>query len=424
LPQTASSLMSDAVYQSLVVATRGRLRTIAEQDRALKAWVYLDDELLHEHHPGPLDSLEFGVKDVIDVAGMPTRCGSPATSDAIATSDAACVGLLRAAGALPIGKTATAEFAHVTPGPTRNPVHQAHTPGGSSSGSAAAVAAGMVPFALGTQTGGSMIRPAAYCGVVGFKPTFGLVPRNGMRVMCPSLDVIGWHSKDVRLAARVADVLLPKGHMMVGSSKPLRIGFMAAHPGYTLEHSAIRTLENARADLERVGHAVIPVRPPAHTERLLEAHGIITHYELSRSLRELLQGSERLLSPALREAIQKGASIPNEQYAEELKFREAVIGSWGDEFSDVDLVLTSSVLGPAPLGLDHTGQSGFNKAWSFLGWPCVHLPTSTDDCGLPMGVLLVARPGLDQDLLSWAEMLHPAIDRRPTSCMPVDRSQP
>lgn len=416
--------MSEVASQSFPSATSGRISTIAEQDRALQAWVYLGDVSPHDQSPGPLDDLEFGVKDVIDVAGMPTRCGSPATSDAIATSDAACVGSLRAAGALPIGKTATAEFAHVTPGPTRNPVNEAHTPGGSSSGSAAAVAAGMVPFALGTQTGGSMIRPAAYCGVVGFKPTFGLVSRNGMRVMCPSLDVIGWHSRDVRLAARVADVLLPKGHVSLESSRPLRIGFMAAHPGYTLGQPAVRTLENARTDVEMLGHAVFAVRPPALAERLLEAHGIVMHYELSRSLRDLLQGSEQFLSPALREAIHRGAALPEELYSEELHFREAVAGTWDNDFGDVDLLLTSSVLGPAPLGLSHTGQSGFNKAWSLLGWPCVHLPTSADGCGLPMGVLLVARPGFDHDLLNWAEMLHPAIDRRPTSCMPVDRSKP
>lgn len=416
--------MSEVASQPLLSATSGRICTIAGQDRALQAWAYLGDVSPHDQPPGPLDGLEFGVKDVIDVAGMPTRCGSLATSDAIATSDAACVGSLRAAGALPIGKTVTAEFAHVTPGPTRNPVNQAHTPGGSSSGSAAAVAAGMVPFALGTQTGGSMIRPAAYCGVVGFKPTFGLVSRNGMRVMCPSLDVIGWHSRDVRLAARVAAVLLPMGHMSLGSSRPLRIGFMAAHPGYTLGPAAVRTLENARTDLEMLGHTVIPVRAPTRAERLLEAHGIVMHYELSRSLRDLLQGSEQFLSPALREAIRRGAALPEELYAQELQFREAVVGSWDNDFGDADLVLTSSVLGPAPLGINHTGQSGFNKAWSLLGWPCVHLPTSTDGCGLPMGVLLVARPGFDQDLLKWAELLHPAIDRRPTSCMPVDRSKP
>lgn len=405
--------MSKAAGQVFANSTHSRLCSIAEQDRALQAWVCLGDAPLQANR-GPLDDLEFGVKDVIDVAGMPTRCGSPATPDVPSMCDAACVGSLRAAGAVPIGKTATAEFAHVTPGPTKNPANQAHTPGGSSSGSAAAVAAGMVPFALGTQTGGSMIRPAAYCGVVGFKPTFGLVPRDGMRVICPSLDVIGWHSRDVRVASRVANVLLPKDHVSLESSRELRIGYMAAHPGYALGEVAARTLENARMDLEMLAQTVVPIQSPPQVERLLEAHGIVMHYELNQSLRDLQRASEHLLSPSLREAIRRGAAIPHELYVDRLRFREQASGDWDSYFGQVDLVLTSSVLGPAPAGISHTGESGFNKAWSLLGWPCIHLPTSVDELGLPLGVLLVARPGSDHDLLSWSEFLHPMIDRRST----------
>jgi Asp-tRNA(Asn)/Glu-tRNA(Gln) amidotransferase A subunit family amidase len=272
----------------------------------------------------------------------------------------------------------------------------------------------MVPFALGTQTGGSMIRPAAYCGVVGFKPTFGLVPRDGMRVICPSLDVIGWHSRDVRLASRVADVLLPGSRVSLESSRSLRIGYMAAHPGYTLGEAAARTLENARMDLEMLAQTVVPIHSPPQVERLLEAHGIVMHYELSQSFRDLPGVSEHLLSPSLREAIRRGADLPKELYVDRLRFREVASGDWDSYFGPVDLVLTSSVLGPAPLGISHTGESGFNKAWSLLGWPCIHLPTTVDGLGLPLGVLLVARPGFDHELLNWAEFLHPMIDRRST----------
>jgi len=406
--------MPEAATPSLDLAHNSLLRTIAEQDRSLHAWVFLCEPPRRDLHEsaGVLGDHPFGVKDVIDVAGMPTRCGSPATPAAPATADASCVALLRSAGALPIGKTATAEFAHVTPGPTRNPANPAHTPGGSSSGSAAAVAAGMVPFALGTQTGGSMVRPAAYCGVVGFKPSFGTVPREGMRVMCPSLDVIGWHSVDVRVAHQIAEVLLPESVRGVGQPRPPRIGFMQEHPGHTLEAACSLALLQAVSDLDHCGHELAPADPPPQAMRLLEAHGIITHYELGRSLRALGSSSRRLLSPALREAIDRGLACPEASYTQAMRLREQAAGSWDSCFGEVDLVLTSSVPGPAPAGLSHTGPSGFNKAWSLLGWPCIHLPTSTDEQGLPLGVLLVARPGLDRALLHWAEALHPLMDRR------------
>lgn len=406
--------MPEASTPSLDLAHDSLLRTIAEQDRALHAWVFLCEPTRRDlrKSTGALGGLRFGVKDVMDVAGMPTRCGSPATPAAAAKADASCVALLRSAGALPIGKTATAEFAHVTPGPTRNPANPAHTPGGSSSGSAAAVAAGMVPFALGTQTGGSMVRPAAYCGVVGFKPTFGTVPREGMRVMCPSLDVIGWHAVDVCVANHVADVLIAESVRGIAAPRPPRIGFMQEHPGHTLEAACARALQHAGSDLQDAGHGLVAADPPPQAMRLLEAHGIITHYELGRSLRAFGRSSRRLLSPALREAIDRGLACPEASYAQAMRLREVAAGSWDRCFGETDLVLTSSVPGPAPAGLSHTGPSGFNKAWSLLGWPCIHLPTATDDEGLPLGVLLVARPGFDRALLQWAEMLHPLMDRR------------
>lgn len=406
--------MPEAATPSLDLAHDSLLRTIAEQDRALHAWVFLCEPTRRDlrKSTGALGGLRFGVKDVMDVAGMPTRCGSAATPAAAAKADASCVALLRSAGALPIGKTATAEFAHVTPGPTRNPANPAHTPGGSSSGSAAAVAAGMVPFALGTQTGGSMVRPAAYCGVVGFKPTFGTVPREGMRVMCPSLDVIGWHAVDVCVANHVADVLIAESVRGIAAPRPPRIGFMQEHPGHTLEAACARALQHAGSDLQDAGHGLVAADPPPQAMRLLEAHGIITHYELGRSLRAFGRSSRRLLSPALREAIDRGLACPEASYAQAMRLREVAAGSWDRCFGETDLVLTSSVPGPAPAGLSHTGPSGFNKAWSLLGWPCIHLPTATDDEGLPLGVLLVARPGFDRALLHWAEMLHPLMDRR------------
>lgn len=397
------------------------VRHVAEQDRALHAWAHLtgDAVLRAAGSPsGPLQGLPFGVKDVIDVRGMPTRCGSAACPDEPALADADCVARLRAGGAVPIGKTVTAEFAHVTPGPTRNPANPSHTPGGSSSGSAAAVAAGMVPFALGTQTGGSMIRPAAFCGVVGVKPTCGLLSRRGMHVMCPSLDVIGWHADTVDMAARVGAVLLPGGDDKADADadrhrrSALRIGFLPDPPDHPLESAAANVLDQARHDLLERGHAVATVAPPPASARLLEAHGVLVAYEMARSLAPIATTAGALLSPALRDTIRRGLSIADADHAAARRLQQAARDGWEHCFGDIDLLLTSSALGPAPAGLAHTGNSGFNKAWSVLGWPCVHLPVTVDGAGLPLGALLVARPGSDRQLLARAGHLHAAIDRR------------
>lgn len=383
---------------------------LAQADRSLQAWVCLDPAP-QAAATGPLAGLDFGVKDVLDVAGLPTRCGSPASDATPAIADADCVARLRAAGARPLGKTVTAEFAHVWPGPTRNPAHAAHTPGGSSSGSAAAVAAGMVPFALGTQTGGSMIRPAAFCGVLGFKPSFGALSRQGMRVMCPSLDVIGWHARDAALAQRIGEVLLPPAAPLPAGKRPA-LRWLEDLPGHPLSGSAREALREAAAALQASGWMLAPGAPMAQAADLLQCHSLLVHHELSTSLAALAE--HPALSPRLRAALIQGrkqAPADTEHAYASLQAWRA--RAWEADFGDADLILTAGALGPAPEGLAHTGESGFNKAWSVLGWPCLHLPTTHDARGLPLGVMLVARPGADHALLAWARQIHPLIDRRP-----------
>ncbi|MDR3005895.1 MAG: amidase [Acidovorax sp.] len=405
--------LSPSSPSSLRSAPEQVLTEIALQDSQLRAWAYLAREpVFSPPAHGALAGLHFGVKDVLDVAGMPTLCGSPLPVPVPQARDAQCVARLRQAGATPIGKTVTAEFAHVTPGPTCNPHRYEHTPGGSSSGSAAAVAAGMVPFALGTQTGGSMIRPAAYCGVPGFKPSYGRVSREGMRVMCPSLDAIGWFARDMPMVRRVAQVLLSANDAAPAPKAMPRIAVLHEHPGFALAPDARRVLDTAAANLQRHGHGLDTAQPPATTQQLITTHSVLVRHEMALQLQHLTPSQRRHLSPALQTTVQQGQAIATELYQSSLQWQAQERSAWCRYFGDADLVLTTGAIGAAPQGLAHTGESGFNKGWSVLGWPCLHLPTGWSDNGLPLGVMLVARPGWDHALLAWAEALHPLMDRR------------
>jgi Asp-tRNA(Asn)/Glu-tRNA(Gln) amidotransferase A subunit family amidase len=400
-------------------AARRALSVIARRERELNAWSHVASasdliDASARSASGPLAGVPFGVKDIIDVAGMPTRCGSEACNTSPSQFDASCVALLRRAGAVPIGKTVTAEFAYMTPGPTSNPANRQHTPGGSSSGSAAAVAAGMVPMALGTQTGGSMIRPAAFCGVVGFKPSFGALGRDGTKIMCESLDVIGWYCADVADVARVAEVMLPDVPPQLYSTEHMRtvkIGFLPGNPGHVLEHAAQAALEDARSALRDLS-TIEPVPELTDPARFLEAHSVIMRYELARSLLPVALEHAAQLSRPLREAIDQGLEMPAQTYREMKAWQNTQRLCWADYFGDADVVLTSSALGPAPRGLESTGTAAFNKAWSLLGWPCIHLPTALSEDGLPVGVQLVGKPGTDRELIGWALALHKFVDRR------------
>ncbi|WP_254600634.1 amidase [Achromobacter kerstersii] len=390
-----------------------------ERDDAIQAWAWLAEPYDAAPATGALAGVGFGVKDVIDVAGMPTRCGSPATSSDPARWDASCVAQLRAAGAVPIGKTVTAEFAYVSPGPTRNPHRASHTPGGSSSGSAAAVAAGMVDIALGTQTGGSMIRPAAFCGVVGFKPTFGRVHRQGMTVLCDSLDTIGWFSRTVAQSQTVASVLLPqdaprvattRAALSVPSLAPLivptrapRVAVLVCDGIGTLESASRQALEDEATRLRQQGATLFTPGYDADLKELLHLHSRIMHAELARAMLPVAHSPQAdQLSPALRDAVTLGLAIPYAEYVQCQQTRDRLARDWLERFADVDVILTPSAPGPAPEGLQSTGSSVFNRVWSLLGWPALHVPTGKTASGLPVGVQWVARPDQDHALLAWA----------------------
>ncbi|WP_313623853.1 amidase [Achromobacter sp.] len=387
-------------------------------DTQVQAWVCLADEAGLAPAPaeqGALAGAAFGVKDVIDVAGLPTRSGSAAEPQAPAARDASCVAQLRAAGAVPIGKTVTAEYAYVTPGPTRNPRNPAHTPGGSSSGSAAAVAAGMVDLALGTQTGGSMIRPAAFCGVVGFKPTFGRVHRQGMHVLCDSLDTIGWFTSTVEQSRRAASVLLPDLEASAGqvAGRAPRVALLPCDAIGDVSPAARLALDHCVQSLREHGAHIVLPDVDADLRTLLHIHAQTMHAELARGLLPVLQSPQAgLLSPATRGAIDRGLGISYTEYVSSQHARESLSRAWRERFGDVDFIVTPSAPGEAPEGVQSTGSSLFNRVWSLLGWPALHLPTGCAGNGLPVGVQWVARPDQDHALLAWAQRLHPEI-RRP-----------
>lgn len=411
------------------------LDDIARRDQDIRAWSWLSTctpEPVSEAagpvsdaagpvpgtvRAGPLAGLRFGVKDVIDVRGMPTCHGAALTDMPPARFDAACVAMLRARGALPVGKTVTAEFAVTAPGPTRNPWNTAHTPGGSSSGSAAAVAAGMVPLALGTQTGGSIIRPAAFNGVVGFKPTFGRVPRTGMNVLSDSLDTIGWFTPDVTLSRHVAEVFMgPQAVSAEGIASPatpekLKVAVLPSLEAGPLSEGAMATLKRAAEDLANHGAQVEWLEDRELIAGALAAHAGIMGHEVSRGLLAVMQGEAGALRPQTLDFIRNGLEISAEEYLRQQERRLKLQEAWQQRISGYDFILTPSAPGAAPQGLSSTGSSIFNRTWSLLGWPCVHLPLADDD-GLPVGVQCVGRPLGDLALLSLAEMLHPLLDRR------------
>lgn len=391
-----------------LAAARASLAAIGERDSAIRAWSHVADPAAleaMEQIGGPLAGVPIGVKDVMDVADMPTRFGVSALAGGAARFDACCVGMLRAAGALPVGKTVTAEFAFRTPGATRNPHALDHTPGGSSSGSAAAVAAGMVPAALGTQTGGSMIRPAAFCGVVGFKPSFGQVFRDGMKLTCESLDTIGWYSNTVEDAQAIAQVLIAQDD--IGApDRPLSIAVQLDNPHAALCLESQREIARACEVWRAHGVRCQPVDVTAQTALLLRAHDVIMHYEFARSLMPVVARNGDVVSPALRQAVAHGLAVSAGEYREMLAVQASLRHGWRARYGGADLILTPSTPGAAPKGLSHTGDGVFNKIWSVLGWPCLHLPTAFNQAGLPIGMQLVGNLGYDRKLLALGRKLH------------------
>jgi len=390
---------------------RACLERIAAEEPRVQAWEFLDPELALSQarrldaagRPGPLHGPPLGVKDIIDTADMPTARGSALFAGRRPEADAACVAAIRRAGGVVLGKTVTTELAYFAPGKTRNPRDPSRTPGGSSSGSAAAVAAGMVPAALGTQTAGSIIRPASFCGVVGYKPSHGLLSLAGVSPFAPSLDTLGFLARraaDLPLLARALGAALPDRPL----PRPPRVGVCRTEAWAAASPETRAAVERAAERLRGAG-AEVSAANDAPLAGLSGAQRTVMAFEAAEALADLRPQAARL-GRELQEILRLGAATPRAAYDAARASAEAARRGLPELFGRLDVLLTGSALGEAPAGLASTGDPAMNRIWTLLGLPCASLPCAEGPHGLPVGVQLVGPPGGDALLLAaaaWAE---------------------
>jgi len=389
--------------------TRSCLERIAARDAVVRAFVHVDPErALAEARRWdstacadlnlPLRGVPFGVKDIIDTHDMPTACGSPIHAGFRPDADAACVALAREVGAVMLGKTVTTEFALRHPGATTNPHDPAHTPGGSSSGSAAAVADCMVPVAFGTQTGGSIIRPASYCGVVGYKPSYGTINPTGVKPLANSFDTVGLFARCVDDCALVVGVLAAgaQGWGPLEAARPPRIGLCRTHAWPHAEAATVKAVETAARQLASEGIVVGEVPLPAVFSGFLDAQSDVLRFEAARVFAFERTQRNELLSVSSQEELAAGAAIPWSRYREAQALIAHCRTLFASIVADYDALLSASAPGEAPAGLANTGEAMFNRLCSGLRVPCISLPGFSGPNGLPVGVQLIG--AIDEDL--------------------------
>ncbi|TMH45493.1 MAG: amidase [Betaproteobacteria bacterium] len=398
---------SETTSEALVAAC---LERIAERDEQVRAWAFIDRaaalaqarSLDRAPRRSRLHGVPFGIKDIIDTADLPTEYNSAIYRGHRPKADAACVTLLKQAGCVILGKTVTTEFANNHPSQTRNPHNGAHTPGGSSSGSAAAVADFMVPLALGTQTGGSVIRPAAYCGAYAMKPSFGAINRAGTKFLAESLDTIGIFARcagDLALAMEVltgrADTRPPAGAPRIGLCRTAR---------WSLADAATQAnVEQAARSWERAGAVMRDFELPTGSAELFDRHKVIMGYETARALGWEYQNHRSELSATLRARLEEGWSVPRAEYDAMREHARRLRRELAERLREVDFLITPSAPSEAPASLASTGDPVFNRAWTLLGVPCVTIPYGKGARGLPLAVQLVGAHEADMTLLGWTE---------------------
>lgn len=391
---------------------------VAEKEADIRAFVNLETmdarrARLALLKVGPFGGLPFGVKDIFDTQELPTEYGSPIYKGYQPGADATCVALMRAAGGALYGKTVTTEYASFQPGKTRNPRNLEHTPGGSSSGSAAAVAAGMLPFALGTQTGGSVIRPAAFCGIVGFKPSYNQIPTPGMKTFAWSLDTIGVFANRVADAGFAAEVLTGRAFNEPVPSSELRIRVCKTPMA---EHAQDETMAALDFTAERLSAAGFQVREIDLPEIFVEAHrahDVLNDREGALSLSHEWHNHRNEISERLQALILNGLSYDIETYDAARLTMKAARLALTRIWNNADIILAPSAPGPAPKGLGTTGDSVFNRLWTAMGVPCVNIPGLIAANGLPLGMQVIGPAMSDAKTLAAAQAVETVLDPGP-----------
>ena len=417
-------MIRDGETTSVALVTAA-LDRIAENDDALKAWIWLDrdgalaqaqamDQLRQSGRAlGALHGVPIGLKDIIDTADMPTESGSVAFAGRQPGFDAVLVSRLREAGAVILGKTATTPFAFMDPAATRNPHNLEYSPGGSSAGSAAAVAAGHIPIAIGTQTNGSVIRPASFCGVYGFKPSAGMIPRTGVLRTSETLDQVGVFARYYEDVALVGDVISefdpvdpssfcrPRPRLLNGvrSETPVAPNFVWVEMPY-FDKLSDDSREGMMAVLDALGGQVERLDAGGPFTGLVESQNIIHYYEIARNLAKIRENHNDTLSPQVSKLFAYGATISDQAYQEAIELRNGAISYFGSFFNDFDAIITPSAPGEAPLFSEgSTGNPIFSTIWTLCGLPCLNMPVLMSENDMPIGVQLVGGPEEDDRLL-------------------------
>ncbi len=395
--------------------TEAYLDRIAEREPEIRAFAYFDPAqaaaAAAAAKPGRLQGIPVGAKDVLDTADMPSQYGSPIWTGWQPKADSAPVAWARQAGGVVIGKTVTTEFATRAPGPTRNPVNPEHTPGGSSSGSAAGVGAGLFPLAYGTQTAGSVIRPAAFCGVVGYKPTYGTISRIGMKIMADSLDTIGVLARTVADCALFASAVSGRdlGDPDAKPSSAPRIGICQSPTWSAAQPETQTLLGRVATALGKAGAQVTTRELPPLFDGLIDAHPIVMNSESARALGWELAHHADLLTEGLRERMAFGLNQTEAAITAAYGVFETTQRAFPDAMNGLDVLVTPAAPGEAPKGLGWTGDPAFNSLWTSLHVPCVTVPAGFGPNGLPLGIQIVGRAGEDKAVLAWARWVEAAI---------------
>ncbi len=388
----ARQLTSEALVDSL-------LARIDQREAAVGAWAWLDPEQIREQArqcdreapSGPLHGVPIGIKDVIDTADMPTERDSPIYRGRIPAADAECVAKLKAAGAIIMGKTVTTEFAFQRPGKTTNPHNPEHTPGGSSSGSAAAVADRMVPAALGTQTGGSVIRPSAFCGVIGYKPSYGRIPTRGLKYLSPGLDTIGFMVRSLDDVALLMRVLADDNPATPAEATATpRLALCRTGHWSDAETPMQQLYDEVAARASAASQACREVDLPAEFGALDSVYRVLLSADMALSLaREMAEARDQLSEP-IRSFIESSSGVSPTEINEKWKLVRKCREQMSELFAADEIILTLSAPGEAPAGLQSTGNAVFNRLWTMMHVPCLHLPVGSGPTGLPIGVQLIS----------------------------------